>query len=167
VFFAVTVIATCVGALQTLSVQDANQLNNELAQLRNNVTIEYIFGNNLFICLMMFVPVWGWIQGLWAMYNTGLVLAAESMVGSAQGIPPLVLYFAYWFFPFFWLEFISFSIALSESFWLLVRAIQSLAGEGVSLKRELRNASTLITIVTLTLLVSAIIEMAIIMAIGG
>jgi hypothetical protein len=169
VFLAVLLIAGALGASQTLSVQDATPLNDELNQMRNTASVENIFGNNLYLALMCFVPVWGWIQGAGAMYVSGLVLVAESMLGpaSVRGISPLLFYFSYWILPIFWLEQICFAIALSESFWLMVRGLQSLAGEKVSFKREIRNASTLITIITLTLLISAIIEMAIIIALNG
>ena len=169
VFLAVLLIAGGAATLQTLNQQDATQYNDQLNQIRNTASVENIFGNNLFLALICFVPVWGWIQGTGTMYNSGLSLVAESMLGPAslRGISPLILYLSYWFFPFFWLEVICFAIALSESFWLMVRGLQSLSGEKVSFKKELRNASTLITIITLTLLISALIEMAFIIALNG
>lgn len=167
VFFAVAILVTCIGAVQTLSQQEANQINTDLEQLRNNISIQYIFGNNLFICLMMFIPVVGWVIGFWVLYNTGVVIAAQSMTTSAQGIPPLLLFFLLFIFPFAWLEFIAYSTGFAESFWLTIRAIQSFAKKGISFKRELKNASTLITIVTIMLLVAAIIETALILAQSG
>lgn len=167
IFFAFTIVATCVGAIQTLSQQEATQITDDLNQLRDNITIQYVFGNNLFICLMMFIPVVGWVLGFWVLYNTGVVIAAQGMSVSAHGVPALALFFALFIFPFTWLEFISYSVGLAESFWLTFRVIQSFASKGISFKRELKNASTLITIVTLMLLVAAIIEVVLIMAIGS
>jgi hypothetical protein len=51
-------------ALTPLSREDANSLNNELEQVRQNVSVQSIFGNNLLICLVMFVPILGPIFGL-------------------------------------------------------------------------------------------------------
>jgi len=164
VFFVLGILATCVGAVQTLSQQEANQINNDLDQLRNSISIQYIFGNNLFICLLMFIPVVGWVLGFWILYNTGVVIAAQGMTASAQGIPTLLLFFVLFIFPFTWLEFISYSTGLAEGFWLIVRAIQSIGKKRVSFKRELKNASILISIVTIMLLVAAIIETALINA---
>jgi hypothetical protein len=157
-FFILGIVVTSVGAVQTLSQKDATSINNDLNQLRNNISVEYIFGNNLFICLLMFVPVVGWIFGFAALYNTGVVIAAESMAPSASGAPPLLLLFSLFIFPFTWLEFISYSIGLSEGFWLILRAVQSRSDIRVSFRRELGNLSKLITIVTLMLLAGAAIE---------
>jgi hypothetical protein len=167
IFFILGIVATGIGAVQTLTQQDATDINNELDQLRSNVTMEYIFGNNLFICLLMFVPVFGWIFGLIALYNTGVVIAAQSMTPAAQGVSPLVLFFTLFLYPFTWLEFISYSIGLAEGFWLMLRGIQRLTNKTISFKRELRNLSVFMTIVTLMLLAGAAIEMALIIATGG
>jgi len=167
IFFILGIIATSIGAMQTLTQQEATDLNNELDQLRSSVTVQYIFGNNLFICLLMFIPVFGWIFGFIALYNTGVVIAAQSMTSAAHGVSPLLLFFTLFLFPFTWLEFISYSVGFAESFWLLFRGIQRLMNKIPSFRRELRNLSILITIVTLMLLAGAVIETALIMATGG
>jgi hypothetical protein len=166
-FFILGIAATSIGAMQTLTQQEATDLNNELDQLRSNVTAQYIFGNNLFICLLMFIPVFGWVFGFIALYNTGVVIAAQSMTPAAQGISPLALFFVLFLYPFTWLEFISYSVGFAEGFWLMLRGFQRLTNKAISFKRELRNLSILITIVTLMLLAGAVIEMALISAMGG
>jgi hypothetical protein len=167
IFFILGVAATSIGAVQTLTQQEATDINHELDQLRSNITVQYIFGNNLFICLLMFVPVFGWIFGFIALYNTGVVIAAQSMTPAAQGVSPLVLFFTLFLFPFTWLEFISYSVGLAEGFWLMLRGIQRLINTIPSFRRELRNLSVLMTIVTLMLLAGAVIETALITATGG
>jgi Stage II sporulation protein M len=167
IFFILAIIATSIGAMQTLSQQEATDINNELDQLRSSVTVQYIFGNNLFICLLMFIPVFGWIFGFIALYNTGVVVAAQTMTSAAHGVSPLLLFFTLFLFPFTWLEFISYSVGFAESFWLMLRGIQRLTDKTISFKRELRNLSMLMTIVTLMLLAGAVIEMALIAATGG
>jgi hypothetical protein len=167
IFFVLGIVATTVGAMQTLSQKDATDINNELDKLRSDITVQYIFGNNLFICLLMFIPVFGWIFGFIALYNTGVVIAAESMTSAAHGVSPLILFFTLFLFPFTWLEFISYSAAFAEGFWLMLRGVQRLTNQIPSFRRELRNLSVLMTIVTLMLLAGAAIEVALIMATGG
>ncbi len=167
IFFILSIVATSIGAVQTLTQQEANDINNELDQLRSNVTVQYIFGNNLFICLLMFIPVFGWIFGFIALYNTGVVIAAESMTTAAHGYSPLLLFFTLFIFPFTWLEFISYSTAFAESFWILLRGFQRLTNKIPSFRRELRNLCILITIAAILLLIGAIIEIALITATSG
>jgi len=160
-FLIIAIIVTSIGAVTPLSNQEADSINHELNKTRENASVQYIFGNNLMICLLMFVPIVGPILGMWVLYNTGLVIAAESMLPSMHGIPPLLVLFTLLVFPFAWLEFLSYSTAFAESVWL-VRRIQ----QGRT-RRELRNAAILIAIVTVALLLAAIIEMAMIMLLGG
>jgi hypothetical protein len=115
----------------------------------------------------MFIPVFGWIFGFIALYNTGVVIAAQSMTSAAHGVSPLLLFFTLFLFPFTWLEFISYSVGFAEGFWLLLRGVQRLNNKTASFKKELRNLSVLMTIVTLMLLAGAVIETALIMATGG
>jgi hypothetical protein len=155
-FFLAAIIVTCIGVVSPLSPEEANAINQDLEQIRQNVSVQYIFGNNLMICLVMFIPIVGPFFGLWVMYNTGIAVAAQSMSASAQGMHPLLIFLSLFLFPFTWLEFLSYSVGLAESAWLLRRVLQGFG------KRELRNVAILIAIVTVTLLVAAIIETALI-----
>lgn len=82
-FFLIGIIVTCIGTLAPLSQQEAQQINQDLENLRSNVSVQYIFGNNLLICLVMFVPIVGPIFGLYALYNTGVVVEAQVVAGSS------------------------------------------------------------------------------------
>jgi membrane protease YdiL (CAAX protease family) len=161
VFFLIGIIVTCIGTLAPLSQQEAQQINQDLENLRSNVSVQYIFGNNLLICLVMFVPIVGPIFGLYALYNTGVVVEAQVVAGSSTGISPILLFFLLFLFPFTWLEFISYSTAFAESVWILRRFTQGLG------RREIKNAAFLIAIVTILLLIGAIIETVLIQAMGG
>jgi hypothetical protein len=161
VFLLLWEVATVVGVFTSLSQGDANTINQELDQVRKSASVENIFGHNLMICLVMFVPVAGPMFGFYSSYGSGVVMVAESMSPEAKGIPPILVLFAYSLIPVYWLENISMSIGLSESVWLIRRGMQGLG------KREIRNAAVLIAIVTVILLVSAIIEMVLINALGG
>ena len=163
VFLLLWQVATIVGLMTPLSQQDANSINQELEQERTTASAENIFGHNLILCLVTFAPIGGPIFGFFSSYSSGVVMVAQSMSPQAHalGLTPLLLLFAYFLIPIYWLENISMSIGLAESVWLIRRTTQ---GYG---KRELRNAAVLIAIVTLILLVSAIIEIALINAVGG
>ena len=157
VFFVISLIVTSAGALTPLNVQDANSINQEIEQLRQNISVQHVFGNNLMLCLPMFIPFVGPIFGLWVLYNTGVVIAAETIATSPQ-VSPLLTLFMLFVFPFTWMEFISYSTGFAESVWLIRRGTQGLG------KRELKNAAILIAIVAVMLLLAAIIEVALILA---
>jgi hypothetical protein len=159
-FFVVAFVVTSVGVLTPLSVEDANSINQDIEQLRENISVQYVFGNNLMLCLPMFIPFVGPIFGLWVMYNTGIAIAAETIAASPQ-VSPLLTFLMLFIFPFTWMEFISYSTGFAESVWLIRRGMQ---GRG---RREIKNAATLIAIVAVILLFAAIIEVALILALNG
>jgi hypothetical protein len=156
VFLLLWQIVTVAGLFSPLSQQDANSINQDLNQVRADATVENIFGHNLMVCLVMFIPVAGPIVGFYSSYGSGLTMVAMTMSPEGKGLPPVLVYFAYILIPVYWLEMISMSIGLAESVWLIRRAAQGLG------KREVKNAAVLIAIVTVILLVSAIIEIALI-----
>jgi len=161
VFFLLGIIVTCFGALTPLSMQEADQINQDLETLRSNISVQYIFGNNLLICLIMFIPIVGPIFGLYALYNTGVVIKAQIVVASSPGISPILAFFLLFLFPFTWLEFISYSTAFAESVWIVRRFTQGLG------RKEIKNAAVLIAVVTILLLIGAVIETVLIQAMGG
>ena len=161
VFFLIGIIVTCVGTLTPLSKQEAEEINQDLENLRKNVSVQYIFGNNLLICLVMFIPIVGPIFGLYALYNTGVVIEAQVVAASTTGISPILVFFVLFLFPFTWLEFISYSTAFAESVWIIRRFTQGLG------RKEIKNTAVLIAIVTIFLLVGAVIETVLIQAMAG
>jgi len=107
----------------------------------------------------MFVPFLGIFIGTFAMFNTGSVLAAETITFNAShstGVPPILVFAFLFVYPFAWLEFISYSTAMSEGFWLIRRGLQ---GEW---KREIKNLGKLILITAALLAAGALIEAALI-----
>jgi hypothetical protein len=106
--------------------QEADQINQQISDLRDNISVQYIFGNNLLICLIMFIPAVGPIFGFYALYNTGAAIEAQIIASSTTGISPLLAFFVLFLFPFTWLEFISYSTAFAESVWLIRRSMQGL-----------------------------------------
>jgi hypothetical protein len=158
IFLFISFIVTIAGVLTPLSSSDAIAIKQEFDKISANPSVELIFGNNLMICLIMFVPALGPIFGSYALYNTGVVVAAESIVA---GAPPFINFLSLFIFPFAWLEFIAYSTALAESFWLIWRLFHR------KIRKELVNACILISICTVMLLAAAIIEMALVLYFGG
>jgi hypothetical protein len=79
---------------------------------------------------------------------TGIGISA---IASVQGVPPLLLLLSLAIFPHTWLEFASYSIAISESIWLLRKLLR---GQW----HELKNTAILVGLCAILLLTGAIIE---------
>jgi len=157
-FFLLSIVITIAGVLTPLSASEAKDVKQELDRVRGNVNVPFIFGNNFIICLAMFVPFAGPIFGCYALYNTGVVVAAESVTA---GLPPLMVFLSIFILPFAWLEFLAYSTAFAQSFWLFWRIIQHKG------KKELVNTCILVSICAVTLVVAAIMEIALILSLSG
>ncbi len=152
--FIISVIITAVATLTPIEAQEAKDINNELNQTvgslkEQNTLLQFIFGNNFMITLIMFVPIIGPLFGVYAFYNTGALIAA---VATAEHFNPTLRFLTLFLIPVTWLEFLAYSIAIAESVWLIRRIIQRRG------KREIINASMFISICAVILLVAAIIE---------
>ena len=163
VILLVAIAITGVGSLTPMNAQDAKQINDDLNQTvttlgNEGALTQYIFGNNLLICLLMFVPIIGPLLGLYIMYNTGTVVGA---IATAGGYSPALVLIALFITPVAWIEFVAYSTAMTESILLFRRALQ---GRGF---RELRKNTTMfIAICSVLLAVGAIVETALI-AVGA
>jgi hypothetical protein len=125
------VIALAVGAATTFdhdsAVSRSNLINQTLnrALASNNLT-QTIFINNFSLTLLMFIPLLGIGIGLFIMYNTGVGLSA---IATVQGYPASTAILNLMANPIFWLEFVSYSIAMASSIWLIRRLLQERWGE--------------------------------------
>lgn len=149
-FFILAVIVTIAGTLTPLTPSEADSLNQELDQLRGSISVQYIFGNNMMVCLLMFVPIIGPLFGLYVLYNTGVVIGAEAM--ASLHVSPVLVFLSLFILPFTWLEFISYSTACVASVWLTWRLIQHKG------RRELVRTGSFIAICAVFLLIAAIVE---------
>jgi uncharacterized membrane protein SpoIIM required for sporulation len=161
VFVAIT-ITTGLAMLTPQTHQQAVDNNNEVNQtvtalqgLGTESLLTGIFGNNFFLTMIMFVPFIGPVIGFITFYNTGVVLESEAI---ARGYPPGVYFAAEFVLPIIWLEFIAYSTAIAASFWLSARMLQG------SFRHEIINTAKFIAVCAVILLVSAVIETAIISA---
>lgn len=151
-------LMTVIGSLMPISAEEAEQINSDLNQTvstlsENGALMPYIFGNNLFICLLMFIPVVGPLLGCYILFNTGTVIGA---IAAAEGYPVALAFIALFITPVAWLEFAAYSVSMGESVWLFRRILQGRA------KHEFRNACLFITLCVALLLVGAIVETALI-----
>jgi uncharacterized membrane protein SpoIIM required for sporulation len=159
-FLFLSLIITVAGVLTPLSPEDADAISEETDQTRKVFEsmhgvqrTAFVFGNNLMICLVIFVPVLGPMFGCYVLYNTGVVIAADSI---AANVNPLLYFVLLFVFPFAWLEFIAYSAAFATSFWLTWRIIQR------RLRSEIVTTGLFISICAVTLLLAAVIEIAMI-----
>ena len=155
----VAIAVTGLGTLVPIDQQEAKKISNDLNQTvttlgNEGALVQYILGNNLLICLLMFIPIIGPLLGLYIMFNTGNVVGA---IAAAGGYSPALALIALFITPVAWLEFAAYSTAMTESIWLFRRALQ---GRGF---RELRKNTTMfIAICAVLLAVGAIVETALI-----
>ncbi|MCS7115532.1 MAG: stage II sporulation protein M [Nitrososphaerota archaeon] len=153
VFFFISIIVTIAGTLTPLSAEEAAKRSEDLKQIRDlasDAGVTFIFGNNFMLCLSFFIPILGIIFGCYVLYNTGLMIAAESM---GLGMSPLLSFLLLLIFPFAWLEFLAYSAAFAQSVWLTWRIIRHKA------RMELVNTCIMITICAVILLAAAFVEM--------
>jgi hypothetical protein len=166
------IIVTLLGTLVPLSTQEARQINDSVNQTvtvnkANGTLVPSIFLNNFGLCLAMFIPLVGAVFGLFVMFNTGVALGAELRVQStsastaaAANISATTAIIALVFFGLtFVLEFVSYSIGISESVWLFRRLTQRRWS-------ELKNTGILIGAVAALLITGAIVETWVITTIG-
>jgi len=156
--FIVAVSVTIVGSFIPVSSADAQQINKDLNETvttmqAQGTLVQFIFGNNFLITLVMFIPLIGPALGLFIMFNTGNVVGA---IAASGGYSPIIALIALIITPVFWLEFAAYSTAMAESVWVFRRLLQ---GRGI---RELRIMSIFVTITAVILVVGAVVETALI-----
>ena len=146
-------------ALSNVNVTEAKTIVkdfNEMEEIIKKVGVRLIFGNNLMYCLIMFIPFIGPISGFYVLYSTGKVLAA---IGRTVGANPLILFMSIMIFPHAWLEYVSYSLAITESILLSIYIVKY---RFRGIRAEAVNTAKYIAICSILLLIGAVIEMALI-----
>lgn len=163
IFYAISFLSTLAGSISDIDSIEARILVREIEELRNTILktpeigTAMIFGNNMIHCLSMFIPVFGLVRGLYVLYLTGRALAALGLVYKSN---PVNLVIATFIFPHALMEYLAYSIALSEGFWLIYVIVK---GGVESFKHELNNTAKAISISTIILFLAAVVEMSIIL----
>ncbi|MBS7640870.1 MAG: zinc ribbon domain-containing protein [Candidatus Bathyarchaeia archaeon] len=143
---------TAIGASIKIEVSEARSLSHEVESLENavrSIGFQAIFGNNFMHALIMFAPIVGPIWGFSVLYNTGKVIAAISIVNE---LDPRLNMLVLFFFPFTWMEYISYALAISESIFLTYSIIKR------NFREEFTTASKLVVLCSIILLIAALIE---------
>ncbi|AWR98883.1 hypothetical protein [Metallosphaera hakonensis] len=108
-----------------------------------------IAGHNFFLSLFMSLPFIGIPAGLFIMADTGYAFSA---IGSVEGIPGVALPTLEAFLPFFWLEFVSYTAMMTESYFFTKAVLNG------RWKQELSTYVLVIGLVALTLTISGFVE---------
>lgn len=151
--FIICLVATSFGAVLPIDPSEAQGISQEFEEIEDLISSPFsmavIYGNNLMHCLAMFTPVVGPFYGLYVLFSTGRVLAA---LASIQGTSPALLLAFTFILPHAWIEYASYALALSESFWLALTISRH------QLRGELANLFKMISACALLLLSAALIE---------
>lgn len=145
---------TLFGALTRIERSEANRIIQEMSKLEDVIKsagVQIIFGNNLIHTLIMFIPVAGPCWGAYVLYNTGRVFAAYSILHS---VDPATLFSTVFILPFAWMEYLSYTLAISESLWIIYAAIKR------NFRNEIMVASITIVLCNVILLLAALVEVA-------
>jgi len=158
--FVAAVLITTVASVVPVEKQEAtkttDQLRNTIQTLKDNdMLLQYIFGNNFMITLLMFVPFAGPLIGGYVLFNTGLVVGS---IAVSQDTSPLLSMAELFLTPIAWLEYIVYAMAMAASIWLSWRILQNRS------RHEMVNTAKFMSLSAVILFVAAVIETAIIYA---
>lgn len=149
-FLAVSLIATLIGTMAPVATSEAEETYGEFEEaLKHISTTPYIFGNNFMHCLIMFAPAAGPAYGLFIMYATGVTL---KMFAVAKGADVFTAFLGIFLFPFAWMEYAAYALAMSQSVWLLRNLLKRRA------RQELVRTCVWITVCAIILLSAAVME---------
>jgi hypothetical protein len=156
-----SVLATMAGMLVQLPQDQAQLIYDQLNQTSNSPTLlTDIFVNNFPLCLLMFIPLAGFGIGMFILFSTGMAFRAVFDIQAANGLSSssvsdinpttaiLVLVLA---LAVFVIEYVSYSIAMTESVWLFRRILQKQW-------REAKVLVMLIGTVAVLLAIGAVVE---------
>ena len=146
-----------IGTSVTLDESTSTLLKEQFQNKIKNIDSVGIFFNNFLISILMFIPGIGIAFGLFSGFSTGnifMILIRDLPIR----IPPLVVFLTI----FGIMELVSYGIAISRSYILLIRIIKR-----SNVKESLIHTGIEIGIVAIILLFSAIIEWDLIVKSGG
>ncbi len=163
--FILAVLATLIGMLVPVSPTDAQLISDQLNQTvthgtANGTLIPDIFTNNFLLSLLMFIPLAGAGIGLFILFSTGQAFRAVFEIQAASGVattnPEVSGATAFLALGLigvvFLLEYVSYSIGMTESIWLFRRILQN------RWKSELKYLAMFIGLVALLLIIGAVVE---------
>jgi hypothetical protein len=163
IMFAITIVVLFSSSMVPVEPSSANvtqtDVNNRVDSMKSSGTLmQFIFGNNLVICIIMLLPFAGTGFGMFALYNTGRIIGAESV---AQNINPIIMNMALFSTPVFWLEFFAYAIAMTESILFTYYCITH------RFRDELPKYAIVLSICAVSLFLGAVVETLIIEGYAG
>jgi len=121
---AIFIFTFILGSSTHLSTQDAQAIVSDYqSTIGAHPTAIEIFGNNVTLCLLSFIPVLGTAFMALVGYNTGIFLAALPIVNPSYP-SSLILAFATLILPWAWMEFTAYSLASSTGLMMIVSALR-------------------------------------------
>jgi len=157
-FFVAAIAIMAIGAAMPVNPSEAKTTYDELQnEFQYVATVPGIFGNNFFHALIMFTPFVGPIYGGIVFFNTGYVVA---VIAVHNNVPTGLLFTNLFLYPHTWLEFLAYSIGLSQSVFLASAIVRG------RFKQEAVRTCVIITICALILLLAAVLEIILILLQG-
>jgi hypothetical protein len=139
-----------IGASMPVSPIDANSTYN---QLKNEATytfrVDYLFGHNFFLTLIMFTPFVGPFFGAFSSFSTGFGI---EIIAIAKNTSTASLFGYLFLFPHTWLEFFTYSLAMSQSVFLSIAVIRG------RFRQELIRTCVIMAVCALVLFFAAFLE---------
>lgn len=152
VSLAVFVAAFLLGSKASLTRQEAQAIVNELMDTYGaNPSVTLILRNNLTLCLLFFIPVFGTAFMAFVGYSTGMVLSAVALV-SPNPTDSLILALVTLSLPWTWMEFVSYNIASSEGVMIILALI------GRNIRKEAKRLLMLLAVSVALLVLGAFVE---------
>ncbi|MGI0023261.1 MAG: stage II sporulation protein M [Nitrososphaeraceae archaeon] len=146
-----------IGTSVTLDESTSTLLKEQFQNKIKNIDSVGIFLNNFLISILMFLPGFGIVFGLFSGLSTGNIFMILTRDLPIQ-IPPILVFLTI----FGIMELVSYGIAISRSYLLLIRILKR-----SNIKESLIHTGIEIGIVAIILLFSAIIEWDLIVQSGG
>jgi uncharacterized membrane protein SpoIIM required for sporulation len=149
------IAAYSAGTAGQLSIEQASNIQHDLAQRNKTINEFSIFANNITPSLEMFIPAVGIGFGVYSAYSTGQAFSAFALtIPALKSISPLSVFVT----PFAIMEIVAYGLAISRSFLLSYYLIRYRKSLKQSWRKYLVPTVIEIGIVIVVILVGSIIE---------
>jgi len=143
-----------IGSQAQFSKEEATIILKELEEiLTTNLSALFIAQNNISLCILFFIPIFGTSFMAYVSYNTGLLL---SVLATTQSITVIDLFLSTLLLPTTWMELVAYSLASTQGIMFLLGVFTR------RLRDEVKNLIKVFLICLLLLGLGAVIESALI-----
>ena len=149
---AILIFTFILGSSAHLSPQDAQAIVSDYqSTIGAHPTAIEIFGNNVSLCLLFYIPVFGTAFMALVGYSTGVFFAALPIVNPSSP-SSLTLAFTTLILPWTWMEFTAYSLASSAGLMIIVSAIRR------TLRKDVRKLLITLAVSVALLAIGAVLE---------